>query len=248
MRSFHFFASILFFCSISFAQVSVIVDAKTEWQSTGISLNPNESILILAKGAWNNSGTDFLDFSGPEGVETWHNNLNNFLVPNVNHMSLVGRIGINGTPFGIGSSRVISSTDGGELFLSMNDRPGGFSDNFGYLAAVVYKNGDLTALFESNENSSIPNNIIIKQNFPNPFNPSTSISFNIPSSSSLSLKIYDINGSLIRELFDGNLNAGEYQIVWDGKNSNDNFVATGTYFYQLTVNDFVQTKKMILLK
>ena len=100
-------------------------------------------------GAW-----IFNRFSGPEGTEWWHDNPSNFLVQNVNHMSLVGKIGENGTPFGIGNHNKVQAVVGGTIFLAMNDRPGSFSDNYGYLVVAVYRN-PITDVHE-NEKSQSP--------------------------------------------------------------------------------------------
>ena len=234
--------------STVFPQQTVIVDAKTIWQNTAINLLPNESALVIAQGSWCNAGSNFLDFVGPEGTETWHSNPSDFLVQGVNHMSLVGKIGENGTPFGIGSHRLISSTDGGTLFLSMNDRPNEFADNFGYLVVGIYKKDDLTSLEFGSNNVSLPNDIALSQNFPNPFNPSTNINFNVSKPSNTLINIYDINGQLVRTLINDFRDSGHQSVIWDGKSNNDISVSSGTYFYQITVGNFVDTKKMILLK
>lgn len=92
------------------------------------------------------------------------------------------------------------------------------------------------------------NDFNLEQNYPNPFNPHTVISYNISKSSQVTLKIYDINGTEIRTLVDAEQEVGIYQQTWDGKGSDGQPVASGTYFYQLRAGDFLQTKKMILIK
>lgn len=81
------------------------------------------------------------------------------------------------------------------------------------------------------------------QNYPNPFNPSTKINFGIPKSGLVSIKVYDINGKLIGVLLNEYKNAGSYSVSFNGSN-----LSSGIYFYTLSSTDFIQTKKMILIK
>jgi len=85
-------------------------------------------------------------------------------------------------------------------------------------------------------------------NFPNPFNPETSISFNLKKDSKVSLKIFNIKGQLIRTLINEQLSASPYSVVWNGKNDNGNHVSTGVYLYRLQADTKLSVKKCILLK
>jgi hypothetical protein len=94
----------------------------------------------------------------------------------------------------------------------------------------------------------IPTAYSLEQNYPNPFNPETRISYSIPEQAYVKMSIYDINGTLVKILQDGNQSAGRYEAVWNGENSFGVKVGSGVYFYQIQANSFIQTKKMILLK
>jgi hypothetical protein len=107
-------------------------------------------------------------------------------------------------------------------------------------SVVSVKDGDGTA--------TIPDNYILEQNYPNPFNPETRINYSIPEPAYVKLCIYDINGILVRTLYEGDQTAGRYQIVWDSESSSGVKVGSGVYFYRIQANSFVQTRKMILLK
>lgn len=85
-------------------------------------------------------------------------------------------------------------------------------------------------------------------NVPNPFNPSTTIHYNLARATSVSLAIYDVRGALVRTLVSGNETAGEKEVQWDGLSNRGQPLASGVYFYRLQTNDFVQTRKMLLLK
>ena len=83
-------------------------------------------------------------------------------------------------------------------------------------------------------------------NYPNPFNPATSISFSLPNPSNWSLKIYNVVGQLVKS-FEG-YSSGEVSVTWDGKDSDGYEVASGIYFYRLNAGNFSATKKMVLSK
>ncbi len=88
----------------------------------------------------------------------------------------------------------------------------------------------------------------LEQNYPNPFNPTTTIKFRISSPGFVTLKIYDILGREVASLVNQNKKAGNYAVTWNGRNEFNYAVASGIYFYRLHANNFVQTKKMIMLK
>lgn len=83
----------------------------------------------------------------------------------------------------------------------------------------------------------------LEQNYPNPFNPSTRISYSVPATTDVNLKVFDIMGNEVATLVNKEQPAGNYQIDFDASN-----LSGGVYFYQLTTNSFVDTKKMILIK
>lgn len=84
---------------------------------------------------------------------------------------------------------------------------------------------------------------LLQQNYPNPFNPSTIISYQLPITGNVTLKVFDVIGKEIVTLIDEEKNAGSYEVEY-----NASHLANGVYFYQLKAGDFVQTKKMILMK
>ncbi|KAA3606900.1 MAG: T9SS C-terminal target domain-containing protein [Calditrichaeota bacterium] len=88
----------------------------------------------------------------------------------------------------------------------------------------------------------------LAQNFPNPFNPSTTISYNLANDAKVILKIYNEKGEFVKELTNGFRYEGSHNVVWNGTDSFGNQVSSGTYFYKLTSGTFTQTNKMILLK
>jgi hypothetical protein len=104
---------------------------------------------------------------------------------------------------------------------------------------------------EKDGNKIIPQSQILLNNYPNPFNPYTIISFSIPydlTNSFVELKIYDINGRLVNTLVSENLSAGNYLTRWDGDNVSGSKVSSGVYIYSIRVGDRAVNKKMTLLK
>jgi len=91
--------------------------------------------------------------------------------------------------------------------------------------------------------SDVPTKFILEQNHPNPFNPSTTISFSVPNEGHVSLIIFNIIGQEVATLVNENLSAGSYSFQWHAQN-----VTSGVYFYILTADKFTETRKMIMLK
>ncbi len=96
--------------------------------------------------------------------------------------------------------------------------------------------------------SNLPNVYALHQNYPNPFNPTTMIDYDLPKSSTVRLDIYNITGQKVRTLVSDQLGAGHQSVEWDGRDGSGRRVSTGIYLYRLTAGEFVQTRKMLLLK
>ena len=88
----------------------------------------------------------------------------------------------------------------------------------------------------------------LKQNHPNPFNPNTTIEFDVPQSAPVKLSIYDVQGRWINTLVDGVASAGAHTVSWQGKNARGRSVPSGVYFYHLQCDDFTATKQMLLIR
>lgn len=97
-------------------------------------------------------------------------------------------------------------------------------------------------------NTQVVEEYDLKQNFPNPFNPSTEIVFQIVKPGIVKLKVYDILGREVMTLVDEELNNGTYTVPWFGENNLGEQLSSGVYFYRIETDDFIQTKKMILLR
>ncbi len=119
-------------------------------------------------------------------------------------------------------------------------------NNSGY-GIWIRKTSDITSV---EENNSSPVDFYLGQNYPNPFNPSTKIKYTIPvvetwhaSSLQTTLKVYDVLGNEIAILVNAEKSEGTYEIEWNASG-----LSSGIYFYQMTVGDFKETKKMLMIK
>jgi hypothetical protein len=119
---------------------------------------------------------------------------------------------------------------------------GGNESNFSpEVAVVVTSTGKDIA-------SAVPKDFVMDQNYPNPFNPSTKIQFGLPVNSDVRLSIYNLNGALVRSLFNGRFAAGYHTVTWDGRDENGQVVGAGAYLYRLETSSMNATRKMIFIK
>jgi len=117
-----------------------------------------------------------------------------------------------------------------------------------YSSAVVAKQKfDIITAVEIEE-SNRPTSFVLHQNFPNPFNPTTTINFSLPNADDIDLEIFNMLGQKVTTLESGRLPAGEHTFDWNATDDSGQNVATGVYFYRLKTSSFTQTKKMVLLK
>lgn len=158
------------------------------------------------------------------------------------------------------SSKILTTSNGGSNWSSQSSlslRPLSdvyFTDFLNGTAVGEYgtilrtTDGGVTYILQTSQ-SEFPDNFLLSQNYPNPFNPSTKIRYEIPERSFVSIKVYDLLGNEIATLVNEEKPAGTYEVEF-------NFVRTsrvlsqpsGIYFYQLKAGNFVETKKMVLLK
>jgi hypothetical protein len=97
--------------------------------------------------------------------------------------------------------------------------------------------------YKQQHEEALPTEFALYQNYPNPFNPTTEISFALPNAANVKLEIFNIMGQRVATLIDQRLQAGNHSVVWDGSQ-----VASGIYFYRLDAGDYVESRKMVLLK
>ena len=94
----------------------------------------------------------------------------------------------------------------------------------------------------------IPNRALISSNYPNPFNPSTTIAFSIPEDGLVKLGIYNVKGQKVKDLCDSEMLRGHHKVVWDGKDKHQRDVSSGIYFVRLQASGAISTRKIMLMK
>jgi hypothetical protein len=96
--------------------------------------------------------------------------------------------------------------------------------------------------------TGIPAKFALEQNWPNPFNPTTTISYALPQAANVELAVFNVLGQRVKTLVQKHQNAGTYRVLWDGTNSQNQPVASGIYIYRLVAGNRVAIRKMILMK
>ncbi|MFA6980353.1 MAG: S8/S53 family peptidase [Ignavibacteriaceae bacterium] len=113
-----------------------------------------------------------------------------------------------------------------------------------YLDDIEIVTGSIvTSVKDQEYKQAIPSAYVLEQNYPNPFNPATTINYQLPKSGNVTLKIFDMLGNEVMTLVNGQKEIGKYTVQFDASS-----LASGMYVYQLRVNDYTSTKKMLLLK
>jgi hypothetical protein len=120
---------------------------------------------------------------------------------------------------------------------------GGWFEIAGGIPSVSFASYNLNITDIALIGNSIPGKYVLNQNFPNPFNPSTTINYSTPKQSKVTLKVFDVLGSEVATLLNKEQPEGNYEIKFNGSE-----FTSGTYFYRFQADDFVDVKKMILLK
>ena len=107
----------------------------------------------------------------------------------------------------------------------------------------VFQNNTLSV-----ENDITPLSFRLHQNYPNPFNPATTVKYELPEDSFVDVTVYDMLGIVVNNLVKTNQSSGYKSIQWNATNNQGEPVSAGVYLYKIQAGDFVDTKKMILLK
>ncbi len=134
-------------------------------------------------------------------------------------------VGATGSFVGADPHAVVVPTDAGFLITFTFEEPTGVNSPGGESSAKTFRPS---------------------QNY-NPFNPSTTIEYNLSELGHVTLRIFNLKGQEVRTLLNGPLPAGQYSLRWDGKDNQGRVVASGTYLYRLETNDFMKTRKMLLV-
>ena len=138
--------------------------------------------------------------------------------------------------------KIILTTDGG--FVPTGQGPSE-SPRTGPATAGSAAGRDMLTLDEALD---LPTEFALKANYPNPFNPSTTIAFDLPEATDVRLEVYDMMGRRVATLINNNMNAGRYEAVWNARSDSGSMVASGVYIYRLRAGSFESVKQMVLMK
>lgn len=135
--------------------------------------------------------------------------------------------------------------------IILND--GSKNDNNGTIDRAAWiqgmkLNAPTVIKYIQNEGTELPDTYYLSQNFPNPFNPETTIQFNLPIASEVNITIYDVTGKKVKALMNQKLEAGSHKVKWNGTNIYGQSVTSGVYLYKFNTSKFKEIKKMLLLK
>jgi hypothetical protein len=128
-------------------------------------------------------------------------------------------------------------------YMQNGTSPGGGVIYAGFGPSKIWFNGSGILTEIEPVSGTVPESFSLSQNYPNPFNPVTKINFTIPKNNLVTLKVYDISGKEVVTLINKFMNAGEYETTFDATQ-----LSSGVYFYRISSGDFVDVKKMMLVK
>jgi hypothetical protein len=181
----------------------------------------------------------------PEGLRlTWDDN---------NEADLTGYRVYRGTSddFIPSPTNLVGAPSGSELL----DVEWTWDGGYWYKVAAVDRHGNESPLavfgpemVTGDDPMPVPDATFLSQNFPNPFNPVTTIAFGLKAGGFVNLSVYDAAGRLVVTLINESRPAGQYAAAWNGKVQNGSSAASGVYFYRLAAGNYIETRKMILLK
>lgn len=197
----------------------------------------------------------------PSNVDVWFK----FTIPNGTFSIRTNSISISsndcgmaiytGTPSSMIERKCIIGGNPNQPYMPWDDKINlsTYAGQTGYIRVWEYGTVSQTGDFQicaqiitdasENSNSDIPKGYCLSQNFPNPFNPSTVIRYDVPKSGLVSITVYDVLGREVRTLINEFKNAGSYSVELNAGN-----LQSGTYFYRMTAGEFTQIKKLILIK
>ncbi len=120
----------------------------------------------------------------------------------------------------------------------------GFS---GPLNFNVINDGD-GIILGADDATGIPDIYSLSQNYPNPFNPITSVDFSLARMSDVTIMVFNVLGQQVKTLVNGEMSAGQHSVTWEGDDNRGDAVASGIYFYKMVSDEFVKTRKMVLMR
>ena len=245
---------------------AAVVGADTQWAATSRPPRTLALFPLTYNAAWTQSGSDTatVDSGGisftmiahtliEDSVDAWGTievPLGTFPCLRLqNNLYVTFTMLLNGFPLRTWTVRTITYiwlAENVGLVASIQSKAGETNPNFTLAERVSFRVQAPTGVDE--DESVVSKQFHLYNNYPNPFNPSTTISYQLPAASEMELSIYNLSGQKVRTLVSERQPAGAYTVQWDGRDEAGNLAGSGIYFYQLTAGKFTQTRKAILMK
>ncbi|MCD4819647.1 MAG: carboxypeptidase regulatory-like domain-containing protein [Candidatus Cloacimonetes bacterium] len=232
VQAYSFFTIPMFFDNVyDFEEATTVV---AEGSITGIDFNLStleRDGLITLNGIISDSNGDPVINSTVLITDTTEN-IESYAM--TNNDGYFEALGISGGSYTVKATKVFYETATEEMLINQN--------------GTVNMNIDPIPTSSTEENGIIPTNNIALKNYPNPFNPVTTISFNTFEASKVELSVFNIKGKKVVTLINDELESGSHSYNWNGTDANGKTVASGIYFYKMKSGRYSTTKKMILMK
>ncbi len=174
------------------------------------------------------------------------------ILSNTNHTGEVVEFTIDGTPYQVSvalNGRAVLSIGifgVGSHTVELTDPPGCYDPLSVRCSGGVAKPGD--DFWDDDASWETPTTTTLLDNYPNPFNPSTTFRYGLSEPGQVTLNVYDMLGQLVKTIVNDYQSEGYHEAIWDGRNESGAGVASGIYIYRITAGSFTATKRMLLLK
>ena len=249
-------------------------DGPTNWTDVakGIAVDDSGNVYVTGWSSSSGTASDFVTIKyNTAGVQQWiarYNATGNFSdLATALALDALGNVYVTGSSSSSGTASdfvtIKYNTAGVQQWIARYSAAGNSSDLAAALALDASGNVYVTGSSSASGTSSVfttikyvqtptsvketvvgkPGTYRLDQNYPNPFNPTTVIRYQLPVNSLVSLKIYDLLGREVATLVNEERNAGNYEVQWNASN-----IPSGVYFYKLQAGDFVETKRMLMIK
>lgn len=129
------------------------------------------------------------------------------------------------------------------MYIHLSD---GTTEEFDIIDINEITFGDVSADEMMQIISQLPIKFI--KNFPNPFNPETTIQFELNESGKTEVEIFNVKGQKVKQLINDQLVSGQHSVIWDGNDASGKRVSSGVYFYQIKCDNYIKSKKMLMIK
>lgn len=219
------------------AQVTLVGDTEV-FGAAGLAFDPTDGGLFLSGGGLAEDEIYSVDPATAAATLIGLTNTDSAATPDIVFDD-------DGNMFG---SKGGGQSDNILIAIDKSTAQGSIVGPIGVLAVSGLAFGPSVAVSVERSPNAVPRSVALEPNYPNPFNPSTTIGFTLPHASEVRLAIYNVRGQLVQTLVSGLIGEGHHRAVWNGTDRHGDRVATGLYLFRMWAGDFVAVRKMIFTK